>query len=124
MSLSYQKNEQHPQIDDDVRRITICDSITRVMDGLAKENIPEADRKAAMRPYQIMGKRKAAEIANEAINRVDTMLELNEDASASSLDALNAFGCLCCNNLYQLVVDKLPDIVQWYLFLYGDEINV
>ena len=114
----------NPRPDDDVRPVTICDSVIRVMDTIANNNVPEEDRRAAMGPYQILGRKKATEIANEAVNRVDTMLELNEDLSCSSLDAINAFGCLCRGRLYNLVRDKLPDILQWYIFLYGDEIDV
>ena len=42
------KNKPNPKHDDDVRPVTICDSIIRIMDKLLTENVPEHIRKKIM----------------------------------------------------------------------------
>ena len=118
------KNKPNPKMDDDVLPLTIGDSIIRTIHTIAHENVPKADRDAAMWPCQIIEKAEAAEFANEAINRVETIMDLTEDVSCLSLAAINAFGCLCSNKVYGLVKRKSTDLMQWHLFVYGGEIDV
>ena len=75
------ESKMNPKIDDDVRPLTIGDSVIRIIDRVAHANVPKADSDAAMGRYQSVGIQKAAEIANKAINRVKTMMDLNDDSS-------------------------------------------
>ena len=75
------KTKPKPRVDDDVRLVTICDPVVRALDNIATTNVPEADKNNATEPPQILRKKKAAEIANETVNRGDTLMKLNEDLS-------------------------------------------
>ena len=72
------KKKTNPRIDDDVRPLTIGDSVVRILDKMANENVLPADKDNAVGPYQVVGKKKAAEIATEAVNRATTSLALDD----------------------------------------------
>ena len=41
-----------------------------------------------------------------------------------SIDAINAFSSMCHNQLYQLIIEDIQDLLQWFLFLYDGPIDV
>ena len=49
---------------------------------------------------------------------------MNDNLSCLSLDAINAFGSISREEMYKLIKEKIPDMLQWFLFLYGDGIQV
>ena len=110
------KKEPNPRIDDDVRPVVICDSVIKIVDKIAFENVSTSQRNDAMGPYQLIGKSKSAEIANEAVSRAETMLAMNDDLACSSLDAINAFGSVDRSNLYDLIKQKIPITHGIYFF--------
>ena len=118
------KKKLIPKIDDDVRPLTICDSVIRILDNIVNQNVMPADRDNAMGPYQVVGKKKAAEIATEAVNKATTIMALDDTISGLTIDAINAFGNVCRGGLYGLVRRKLHDVLQWYIFVYGESIMV
>ena len=118
------KTKKYPKSDDDVRPVTICDSILRIIDKLMYENIPESVRLEVLGPYQVVCKKNAAEIATEAMNRALILLKQLQDSSLISLDAINAFSCMCHNQMYMMVREDVVDLLQYYLFLYDGPIDV
>ena len=118
------KNKANPKIDDDVRPIVICDSIIRTIDKIAYENIPIDIRTEVMGPYQVVGRPNAAEVATEGVNRALMMLGLMDNMTLISLDATNAFNSINRTKLYELISMKIPDLIPYFLFLYGGSIDV
>ena len=90
-----------PKSDDDVRQIVICDSVIRIIDKILHENIPQNVKDTVLGPYQVICKPDAAETATEALNRSLIILSNIKNLSGLSLDASNAFGCICRNKLYE-----------------------
>ena len=110
------KNKPDPQIDDDVRPVVICDSVLRIIDKLAYDNVPITARMDAMGPYQVVGRPNAAEIATEGVNRALIMLGLMDNVSLISLDAQ----CIRTVNrykLYEFTWEKLPDHYLFSIFV-------
>ena len=52
------------------------------------------------------------------------MLAMNDDLTCLSLDAINAFGSVDRSKLYDLIKQKILDMLQWFLFITGDGIQV
>ena len=102
----------------------MLDGIIRIIDKLAVNNIETSLRKEVMGPYQTIGEREACEISSLVCEFALDQLKNDDELSILNLDAMNAYNSFFRQSMYEYIVEKIPDLHNYYLFLYDDEIQV
>lgn len=94
--------------DADIRPIIVCDSIIRLIDKFAMENIPDDVRRMIIGPTQMIGKKQACEIATTGLDAALHVIKDNNNLAILNLDAANAFNSVSRKKLYELVIQQYP----------------
>ena len=110
--------------DADIRPVVITDSIMRIIDKLAVNNIPEEDRKKLMGPYQMIRTRAACEIATITVDVALDYIASKDGYGIVNVDASNAYNAIDTNKQREMVHEDLPDLSYYFDFLYAGQIIV
>ncbi len=104
---------------DDVRPITIFDSVLRIVDNLALLNTNPADRRAAVGPFQCVDLSQGCEIATIVADHCHSQIGQIRNECIVSEDIHNAFNTVSRQRLLDDIVEKLPDLYHHFLAIYG-----
>ena len=110
---------KHGQNDFDIRPIVICNSLVRLLDKIIINAISETKLRNAIGGSQMINIKAGIEIATAGVRMASKMIEMDSNMCLINIDAKNAFNSVSRNQQYKHIQEALPELQQYYLFLYG-----
>ena len=111
-------------VDGASRPIVISNAIPRLIDRIIDANIDPLRRVAAIGRHQLVGQKKSGERCHRACLHIDAMMKDNPELLLQSTDVTNAFNEVGRLQAYKLLLRKLPELANAFLFQWGFHNNV
>lgn len=107
----------------DVRPIVVCDTLIRIIDKFVMKNISNK-KECLMGDTQLIGRNEGCEIGSLMIDNALTFIAEKKNLCILSVDATNAYSSIDRQRQYDLICKEIPELAQYFEFLYGESIKV
>lgn len=104
---------------DDVRPVTVCDVLIRTADRVIRKSISPTSYRALIGPYQCIGLSAGTGKATLAAESMSNILHKSNKFCILNDDVTNAYNAYDRDKAYSLLKAKLPEIANYFYFLYG-----
>jgi len=111
--------EKNGQKDYDVRPIVIMDGLMRIIDKCVLASIKQNLRRALYSQYQVVGIPNSIEIANAALDTALDIQKTHPELALVNVDATNAYNNTNRLELWKLIRQYCPTLINYFKFLYG-----